>query len=117
MKLTDTEILFMNIVWDNEPLASKELVKRCEEKFGWKKSTTYTFLKRLSEKNILENIDSTVRSIVKRAEVQKAESQNVIDISFNGSLSGFVTSFLLENRISKEEYEELIRIINANQEE
>ena len=117
MRMTDTEILFMNIVWDREPLSSKELVQRCEERFGWKKSTTYTFLKRLSEKGVLENKDSIVSSIVKREEVQRMESHNVIDVSFNGSLSGFVTAFLSGNKISREEYEELIRIINENKEE
>ena len=65
MKLTDTEVLFMNIIWDNEPLSSKELVEKCEKEFNWKKSTTYTFLKRLSEKNVVKNINSVVTSTMR----------------------------------------------------
>ena len=65
MKLTDTEVLFMNIIWDNEPLSSKELVEKCENEFNWKKSTTYTFLKRLSEKNVVKNINSVVTSTMR----------------------------------------------------
>ncbi|HRX21412.1 MAG TPA: BlaI/MecI/CopY family transcriptional regulator [Syntrophomonadaceae bacterium] len=110
-KLFDAEYKFASIVWDNEPINSTELVKLCADKLGWKKSTTYTVLKKLSERGILKNKDAVVTALVKREEVQKYESNAVVEKSFDGSLPKFLTAFLGERKITEQEAEELKKII------
>ena len=110
-KLFDAEYKFASIVWDNEPINSTELVKLCADKLGWKKSTTYTVLKKLSERGNLKNKDAVVTALVKREEVQKYESNAVVEKSFDGSLPKFLTAFLGERKITEQEAEELKKII------
>ncbi|HOM02633.1 MAG TPA: BlaI/MecI/CopY family transcriptional regulator [Acetivibrio sp.] len=110
-KLFDAEYKFVSIVWDNEPVNSTELVKLCADKLGWKKSTTYTVLKKLCERGILQNRDATVTSLVKREEVQKYESRAMLERTFEGSLPKFLTAFLSDRKLSEQEAEELKRII------
>jgi BlaI family penicillinase repressor len=110
-KLFDAEYKFVSIIWDNEPINSTELVKLCADKLGWKKSTTYTVLKKLCERGILENRDATVSALVKRDDVQRYESRAVLDKTFDGSLPKFLTAFLSGRKLSEQEAEELKRII------
>lgn len=112
MRLSETEIRFMDIIWDNEPINSGEIVKICNKVFGWKKPTTYTFIRRLQEKNALKNEKAMVRSLVNRHEIQKAESEILVDNAFKGSLPMFVASFLSERSISEEEEKDLLKIIS-----
>ncbi|MDD2216058.1 MAG: BlaI/MecI/CopY family transcriptional regulator [Eubacteriales bacterium] len=110
-KLFDAEYKFTSIIWDNEPVNSTELVRLCRDKLGWKKSTTYTVLKKLSDRGILQNKDTVVTALVKREDVQKYESNAVVEKSFDGSLPKFLTSFLGERKITEKEAEELKQII------
>lgn len=110
-KMTDSEYKFVSIIWDNEPINSTELVKLCADKLGWKKSTTYTVLKKLCERGILQNIDATVTAKVKREEVQRYESKALLEKTFDGSLPKFLTAFLNGRKLSDKEAEELKRII------
>ncbi|ABZ85430.1 hypothetical protein HM1_2921 [Heliomicrobium modesticaldum Ice1] len=110
-KLFDAEYKFVSIIWDNEPINSTELVKLCADKLGWKKSTTYTVLKKLCERGILQNKDATVTSLVKREDVQRYESRAVLEKTFDGSLPKFLTAFLSGRKLSEQEAEELKRII------
>jgi BlaI family penicillinase repressor len=110
-KLFDAEYKFVSIIWDNEPINSTELVKLCADKLGWKKSTTYTVLKKLCERGILQNRDATVTSLVKREDVQRYESRVVLEKTFDGSLPKFLTAFLSGRKLSEQEAEELKRII------
>ncbi|MBZ4647221.1 MAG: hypothetical protein JG777_2710 [Clostridia bacterium] len=110
-KLFDAEYKFASIIWDNEPINSTELVKLCADKLGWKKSTTYTVLKKLCERGILQNKDATVTSLVKREDVQRYESRAVLEKTFDGSLPKFLTAFLSGRKLSEQEAEELKRII------
>ena len=110
-KLFDAEYKFVSIIWDNEPINSTELVKLCADKLGWKKSTTYTLLKKLCERGILQNKDATVTSLVKREDVQRYESRAVLEKTFDGSLPKFLTAFLSGRKLSEQEAEELKRII------
>jgi len=110
-KLFDAEYKFVSIIWDNEPINSTELVKLCADKLGWKKSTTYTVLKKLCERGILENRDATVSALVKRDDDQRYESRAVLDKTFDGSLPKFLTAFLSGRKLSEQEAEELKRII------
>ena len=110
-KLFDAEYKFVSIIWDNEPINSTELVKLCADKLGWKKSTTYTVLKKLCERGILQNVDATVTALVKREDVQRYESRAVLERTFDGSLPKFLTAFLSGRKLSEQEAEELKRII------
>lgn len=113
LKLFDAEFKFMSIIWDNEPINSTKLSRVTEEILGWKKSTTYNMIKKLSEKNLLINENAIVRSLIKREDVQKHESEAVIDKSFDGSLPAFLTAFLDNKKISEKEALELKRIIEG----
>ena len=110
-KLFDAEYKFATLIWENEPINSTELVKLCLKKLGWKKSTTYTVLRKLCERGILKNENAIVTSLIKREEVQKYESEALIEKTFDGSLPEFLTAFLDNRKISKKEAEELKRII------
>ncbi len=114
--LFEGERRLMNIVWDHEPLSSGELVRLCLQELGWKKSTTYTMLKRMADKGLLINDNSVVRSMVSRQESQSAESDYVISRAFSGSLPGFLVSFLSGHKISEQEAEELKQLIDAHRE-
>jgi len=110
-KLFDAEYKFVSIIWENEPINSTELVRLCTEKLGWKKSTTYTVLKKLCDRGILQNKNAVVTALAKRQDVQKYESNAIVEKSFEGSLPKFLTAFLSEQKISESEAQELKRII------
>ena len=119
-KLFDAEMKFVKIVWDNEPLTSRKLVELCEEKLGWKKSTTYTVLRKLCERGILKNENATVTSIASRDEVQQYESRSVMERAFDDSLPQFITAFMHGRKLSERDANELKSLIDqftASQEE
>ncbi len=101
----------MCLVWGNEPVNSTELVKMCGKEFSWKKSTTYSIIKRLSERGILKNENATVVALVKREQVQKYESEQIMEKAFNNSLPSFITAFLSGKTISKDEAEKIKKMI------
>lgn len=111
IKLHDAEFKFVSLIWANEPINSTDLVKLSLEELGWKKSTTYTVLRKLCERGILKNEDAIVTTIVCKEDVLKHESNAVIDKTFSGSLPQFLTAFLGEKKLSTREAEELKRII------
>ncbi len=115
-RLFEGELRFLSIIWEHEPVPSGELVRLCEAELGWKKSTTYTMLKRMAEKGLVKNERTTVTSLVSRAEVQAAESQCVVEQSFAGSLPGFLVAFLGGKTISDEEAEAIKRLIDEHRE-
>ncbi|MEA4846836.1 MAG: BlaI/MecI/CopY family transcriptional regulator [Clostridiaceae bacterium] len=112
-KLSNADYRLLSIVWDAEPIASPELCKLAEAQLGWKRTTTYTVLKRLCDKRLLQNENTIVSSLVGRQEVQKAESREVINRSFDGSLPQFIASFLGNERISDEEAEQIKQMIDV----
>ena len=113
-KLYDAEYRLMEIVWEKEPLSSTELYKACLPRLGWKKSTTYTVLRKLCERDFLKNEASLVTSLVKKEDVQRYESQAVVEKWFDRSLPRFVAAFLGERKLSEEEAEELKRLIDES---
>ncbi len=117
LKLFDAEFKFMSIVWEHEPLSTRALVALCQEHLGWKRTTTYTVLRKLSDRGILQNDTSIVSSLVKRAQVQKYESEKVIGKAFNGSLPRFIAAFLNDKTLSPTEAEELKKLIDQHKEE
>lgn len=117
MKLNQSEMSLMEIIWENEPMRSGELVSAAGEKLGWKKSTVYTVLKHLTEKGAAANENAVVSSIAAKEAILAEQSDRIVDGSFGGSLPMFVTAFLNSRKISKKEAEELKKLIDSYTEE
>lgn len=116
LKLCESDYRFMLVVWENEPVASGQLVTLCAEKLGWKKPTTYTVLRKMCEKGLLKNENTIVRAIVPKEQVQAFESEHFVEHAFEGSLPQFLTSFLDGKTISEKEADKLKRLIDAHKE-
>ena len=110
-KLGNIESSFADIIWNEEPLQSSELVRISEEKFGWKKSTTYTVLKRLCKKGIFKNNNGTVSSLISRDDFYSAKSEKFVDESFGGSLPAFIAAFTKRKNLNKEEIDQILKMI------
>lgn len=115
-KLFDAEFKFMCIVWEAEPLTTRRLTELCQEKLGWKRTTTYTVLRKLGDRGMLQNENSTVTSVVKREQVQKYESEVVVEKAFDGSLPKFIAAFLNDKTLSDAEAEEMKQLIDRHKE-
>ncbi len=105
------EAKFADIIWQNEPIQSSELVKRSESELGWKKSTTFTVLRRLSEKGLFKNEGGTVTSLISRDEFYSMQSERFVDDTFGGSLPAFLAAFTKRKNLTKEEITELRRLV------
>lgn len=116
-KLCESEYRFALIVWEKEPLNSGELVSICQQQLGWKKSTTYTVLKKLCDKGILKNENAVVSSVVKQQQVQSYESEQFINRTFAGSLPQFIAAFMNDRKLSPKEVDELKNLIDQFKEE
>lgn len=116
LKLFDAEYRFACIVWDNEPIQSRQLANICEKQFGWKRTTTYTVLKKLCNKGILKNDNTIVISLVGKDEIHQYESNSVVERTFGGSLPSFITSFLKDKTLSDKEAEKIKELINKYKE-
>ena len=111
LKLYDAEYKFMDIIWELEPINSTELTIVCEKILGGKKSSTYTMLRKLSRRVMLKNEHATVTTLVSREQVQKYESEVLLEKAFDNSLPAFIAAFLQDKRLSKKEAEEIKRMI------
>ena len=116
-ELTNSEMKFAEMIWERAPIASMELVRLSEAAFGWKKSTTFTVLKTLREKGIIENKEAVVSLIMTKDEYLEGHSRNYIEDTFGGSLPKFLTSFMGYERMSDKQAEELKRLIDDYKEE
>jgi len=116
-KLTETELKFAKIIWDNAPISSGEIVKLCEEQFNWKKSTTYTMLRKLIDKGVFSNIDGFVNSIINREEFFALQSNSIVEESFGGSLPKFITAFTSKKKLGEKDIAELQKMIDSFKEE
>lgn len=116
LKLCDSDYRFMSVVWDYAPINSGELVKLCNDILGWKKSTTYTTIRKLCEKGYINNENATVSVLVEREQVQADESEYFVERTFAGSLPQFLTAFLGGKKISEKEAEEIKRLIDNHRE-
>ncbi len=113
-KIFESEYRFCEILWENEPVTSSELVRLCREKLDWKKSTTYTVIRRLSERGVLKNENSIVTALVSKADVQSAESEEIVNRTFSGSLPSFIAAFTRKQSLTDEEINEIQQLINAH---
>ena len=111
-KVYDSEYKFCQILWANEPVKSRELVRLCQEQLGWKSTTTYTVIKRLSQRGVLKNEDTIVTSLVSKDEAQAYEIGELVEKKFEGSLPAFVAAFTKHQNISEAELDELQRMID-----
>lgn len=110
-KLFESEYRFMNLVWNHQPVNSTELTRICGQELGWKKSTCYTVLKKLAERGFVQNENALVTALVPRGQVQKYESETVVKKAFDGSLPAFLTAFLQDRKLTKDEAEEIREMI------
>ena len=111
-KVFESEYRFCLILWENEPIKSSELVSICKEKLGWKPTTTYTVIKRLSERGVLKNENTVVTSLVSKDEVQAAELNEMVEKTFEGSLPAFVAAFTKHQNISDAEIDAVQKMID-----
>lgn len=104
---------FADIVWANEPVPSGELVKICEKELGWKKPTTYTVLRKLCEKGILQNENGVVTSLISKEEFYSERSTQIIEESYAGSLPAFVAAFISKKQLTSAEVDDIQRMIDT----
>ena len=117
LKLCDSDYRFMQIVWEYAPINSGELVRLCSERLGWKKSTTYTQIKKMCDKGYIENTRATVHVLIPKERVQTDESIYFVERTFDGSLPGFLTAFLGGKTISEKEAEKIKKMIDEHVEQ
>ena len=110
-KIFESEYRFCLILWEHEPIKSTDLAKLCKEKLEWSKTTTYTVIKRLSERGVIKNENAIVTSIISKEEAQQSELEELMDKKFEGSLPAFIAAFGKRQALSDAEIEEIRRII------
>lgn len=115
-KIFESEYRFLCILWENEPLSSPELVKLCNEALGWKKSTTYTVIKKLTDKGIVKSENTVVSALVKKEEVDRQEGEELMQRTSNGDVPAFLAAFLRDRKLTKAEAEKLRRLIDEMEE-
>lgn len=111
-KVHESEYRFCLILWEHEPVKSKELVRLCQEELGWKATTTYTVIKRLSERGVLKNENTIVTSLVSKDQVQAAEIDEFVEKKFEGSLPAFIAAFTKHQKISDAEIDAVQAMID-----
>ena len=111
-KVYESEYRFCLILWEHEPVRSKELVKLCQEQLGWKSTTTYTVIKRLSERGILKNENTVVTSLVSKDEVQASELEEFVEKTFEGSLPAFIAAFTRHQKLTDADIDEVQAMID-----
>ena len=114
MKLGAIESRFANIIWEREPIPSGELVKLCAEQLQWKKSTTYTVLRKLCDRGIFQNQDGIVTSLISRQDFHARQSEQIVNETFDGSLPAFVAAFTRRQTLSDHDIAELQRLIDEH---
>lgn len=116
-KLGEMEQKFADIIWSNAPVSSRELTKLCEEAFGWKRTTTYTMLKRLCDRKLFANENGTVSALMAKEDFQAAQGEQFLNETFDGSLPRFLVAFSRRKKLSSQEITELKKLIDEYDEE
>lgn len=111
-KIFESEYRFCCILWDNEPVSSSRLVQLCNQQLGWKKSTTYTVIKRLTERGVVKTENAIVTALVTREQVQEQESREFVDKTFSGSLPQFLAAFTRQAKLSREDIDQIQSLID-----
>jgi len=113
-KIFESEYRFCLILWEHEPIKSTELAALCKEKLDWSKTTTYTVIKRLSERGVLKNENTIVSSLISKEEAQKAELDELMEKKFEGSLPAFIAAFAKRQKLTDKELKEIQEIIEKS---
>lgn len=113
IRMGEVESRFADIIWKNEPISSGTLAQLAEQELGWKKSTTYTILKRFCQKGIFQNEKGTVSSLISKEEFRALRSERIVEDTFGGSLPAFVAAFGTRKKLSQEELAQLQKIVDA----
>ena len=111
-KIFESEYRFCLILWEHEPIKSRELVELCREQLGWKNSTTYTVIKRLAQRGVLKNENTVVTSLVSKDQVQAAEIDELVEKKFAGSLPAFVAAFTRHKKMTQREIDQVQEMID-----
>lgn len=116
-KLGEMEQKFADIIWSNAPVSSRELTKLCEEAFGWKRTTTYTMLKRLCDRKLFANENGTVSVLMHKEDFHAAQGEQFLNETFDGSLPRFLVAFSRRKKLSSQEITELKKLIDEYEED
>ena len=112
IELGEVQMKFAELIWENEPIGSGELVRLCSQKFGWKKSTTYTVLKKLCEKSLFQNNEGIVSSLISKDEFYSKKTEEFVENTFGGSLPAFFAAFTSKQKLSKEDIKAIKKMID-----
>lgn len=115
-KLGEMEQKFADLIWENEPVSSRALTELCEKAFSWKRTTTYTMLKRLCEREIFQNDSGTVTSLMSKSEFGAAQGEQFLTETFDGSLPRFLAAFTRRKKLSEKEIKEIQKLIDDHRE-
>ena len=116
-KIFESEYRFCLILWEHEPIKSKDLVQLCQEQLGWKSTTTYTVIKRLSERGVVKNENTVVTSLISKDQAQQAEIDQLVEKTFEGSLPAFLAAFTRKRLLSDREIDAMQAMIDAYRKE
>ena len=116
-KIFESEYRFCLILWDNEPIGSGKLVELCKESLGWSKATTYTVIRRLSERGVLKNENTIVSSLIYKEEAQKSRLEEMVEETFEGSMPAFIAAFSKSQKLTRQEVDQLKALIDSFEEE
>ncbi len=115
-QIFDSEYKFCLLLWELQPINSTKLVAVCKEQLGWSKATTYTVIRRLSERGVVKNENSIVTALVSKEEVQKARMENLMEETFQGSIPAFIAAFSRSKKLSRAEVDQLQALIDNYEE-
>ena len=116
-KIFESEYRFCLILWDNEPINSTKLVQLAKEGLGWSKATTYTVIRRLSERGVLKNENTIVSTLISKEEAQKSRLEEMVEETFEGSMPAFIAAFSKSRKLTRQEVQQLKALIDAYEEE
>lgn len=116
-KIFESEYRFCLILWDNEPVSSGKLVELCKEHLGWSKATTYTVIRRLSERGVVKNENTVVTALISKEEAQASRLEEMVEETFEGSMPAFIAAFSKSKKLSRQEVEQLQVLIDSYGEE
>ena len=114
VELGEIQAEFAEIIWNNEPVTSRELVAICEKELNWKKSTTYTVLRKLCEKGLFKNENGTVTSVVSKEQFNATKSEKFVEDTFDGSLPAFIAAFTSRKKLTKSERDQIQKMIDEH---
>ena len=112
-KIHESEYRFCLIMWAHEPVAAVDLVKRCQDQLGWKRTTTYTVIKRLGERGVLKNENGMVTALVSREQAQVSEINELVEKKFEGSVPSFIAAFVRRRELTNADLDEMQKIIDS----